>query len=69
MDTHQQFIEDMESVGIKVNKEYYGRYFYRGPAVVTTESGWPTRQDVMRATAVQVQWDNMGREDYVVYPK
>ena len=68
MDTHQKFVEDMESVGIKVNKEYYGRYFYRGPAVNTREKDWPTLQDVIRATNVPVQWDNMAR-DYVVYPK
>ena len=68
MDRHQKFVEDMEKAGIKVDKEYNGRFFYRGPAVDTDERAWPTRQDVIRATDVLVQWDNLGRDNYVVYP-
>ena len=68
MDTYQQFVEDMERAGIEVHAEYEGRFFYRGPAVYTSERTGPTLQDVIRATNVPVQWDNMAF-DYVVYPK
>ena len=65
-DSFEQFVEDMESAGIEY-EEYKGRFFYRGPAVRTNEKGFPTRQDVIRATKVKVQWDNLGL-DFVVYP-
>ena len=68
MDKHQKFVEDMEKASVEVDEEYHGRFFYRGPAVRTSERDWPTLQDVIRATDVPVQWDNMGL-DYVVYPK
>ncbi len=67
MDRHQRFRDDMERAGIQV-QEYRGRFFYEGPAVVTDEDGWPTLQDVIRATEVPLQWDNMGL-DFVVYPQ
>ena len=65
-DVYEQFVEDMERAEI-VYEEYNGRFFYHGPAVRTDEKGFPTRQDVIRATKVKVQWDNLGL-DFVVYP-
>lgn len=66
-DVYEQFVEDMERANIEY-EEYRGRFFYHGPAVRTDEQGFPTRQDVIRATKVKVQWDNLGR-DFIVYPE
>ena len=65
-DIHEQFVKDMEKAGIE-HEEYHGKFFYHGPAVKTKEEGFPTRQDVIRATKVKVQWDNYGL-DFIVYP-
>ena len=66
-DKYEQFIEDMEKAGIEYDGEYHGRFFYQGPAVRTNENGFPTRQDVIRATKVELQWDNLGM-DFIIYP-
>ncbi len=66
-DIYEQFVKDMEKAGIEY-EEYNGRFFYHGPAVKTKEEGFPTRQDVIRATKVKLQWDNLGKLDYIVYP-
>ena len=66
-DNYEQFIKDMEKAGIEYDGEYNGRFFYHGPAVRTNEKGFPTRQDVIRATKVALQWDNLGL-DFIVYP-
>ena len=63
----ERFIKDMEKAGIEYDGEYNGRFFYHGPAVRTNEKGFPTRQDVIRATKVEVQWDNLGL-DFIIYP-
>lgn len=65
-DIYEQFVKDMEDVGIEY-EEYNGRFFYHGPAVRTNENGFPTREDVIRATKVKLQWDNLGF-DFIVYP-
>lgn len=57
----------MEKAGIE-HEEYHGRFFYYGPAVRTNEKGFPTRQDVIRATKVELQWDNLGKLDFIIYP-
>ena len=67
MDNYKQFVKDMEAVGYEV-RDYHGRFFYHGPAVATREKDGPTLQDVIRATKVPVQWDNLGL-DYIVYPQ
>jgi hypothetical protein len=67
-DKYEQFIEDMERANIEYDGEYHGRYFYHGPAVRTDEKGFPTRQDVIRATKIELQWDNLGN-DFIIYPK
>ena len=61
-----KFVEDMDEAGIEY-EHYHGRFFWEGPAVSTDEDGWPTMQDVIRATTVKVQWDSLGR-DLIVYP-
>lgn len=66
-DKYEQFIKDMERVGIEYDGEYKGRFFYHGPAVRTNEEGFPTLQDIIRATKVRLQWDQLGF-DFVVYP-
>lgn len=67
-DQYEQFVEDMEKAGIDY-EEYHGRFFYHGPAVRTNENGFPTREDVIRATKVKLQWDNLGLSDFIVYPR
>ena len=57
----------METAGYKW-EDYNGRYYYHGPAVRTDEDNGPTLQDVIRATKVALQWDNLAR-DWIVYPK
>lgn len=66
-DRYVQFREDCEAAGMEV-RDYHGRYFYQGPSVSTDEDGWPTMQDVLRATTVNCQWDSLGF-DYIVYPR
>jgi hypothetical protein len=66
-DIYEQFVKDMEKAGIEY-EEYQGRFFYHGPAVRTDEKEFPTLQDVIRATKVTLQWDNMGKIDFIVYP-
>ena len=67
-DKYEQFVKDMEKAGIEYDGEYNGRFFYHGPAARTNEKGFPTRQDVIRATKVVLQWDNLGELDFIVYP-
>jgi len=64
---YNTFIAEIEDAGMEW-EDYGGRYFYRGPAVRTNEDEWPTLQDVIRATTVAVQWDNLAL-DWIVYPK
>ena len=64
---YEQFRKDMEKAGYEVT-EYRGRNFYVGPAVSTSRKDDIDLQDIMSATKVNVQWDNLGL-DYIVYPK
>lgn len=61
---HEQFRIDMEEAGFKV-EEYRGRFYWQGPSV---EVDRDELQDVIRATKVKLQSDNMGRDGLVVYP-
>lgn len=61
-----RFVKDMEEAEIDV-RDYSGRNFYKGPAVVTSRSDGLTVQDVIRATNLKLQMDNMGL-DHVLYP-
>ncbi len=66
-DKYEQFVKDMESAGIEY-EEYHGRNFYHGPAVRTHEKEFPKLQEVISATKIELQWDNLGF-DFIVYPK
>jgi hypothetical protein len=62
---YKQFTEEMEEAGYKV-EEYNGRDFYKGPAV-SVDTG--ELQDVIRATQVTLQWDTLGKDGLIIYPK
>ena len=65
---YQQFVKDIEEHGFEWIM-YKGRFFYEGPAVMSDEqSNMKNMQEIIRATKVQCQWDNLGL-DYIVYPK
>lgn len=59
----EQFKEDCQEAGFNV-REYRGRNFYQGPAVVCSRDDV---QRVMKSTKVNTIYDNMGL-DFVVYP-
>jgi hypothetical protein len=58
---YQQFCDDMYTAGYEPTL-YHGRWFYKGPAVVSDTIG-----EVMAVTTVECQSDNMGL-GYVIYP-
>jgi len=60
--TFERFVRECREAGLEV-EHYEGRFFYTGPAVRTKDV-----QEVIRATRVKVQWDNLGL-GYIVYPK
>lgn len=59
----QKFVEQVRKAGMTV-RYYDGRNFFSGPAVVHADP-----QAVIRATTMPVQWDNMGKTDFIIYPK
>ena len=59
---YETFRQECEENGLEV-RDYKGRFFYDGPAVECDNI-----QEVIRATTVPVQYDNLGL-GYVVYPK
>ena len=63
---HEQFLNDMRDAGFDVNEDYHGRYQYEGPAVTVRD--YNELQVGVRATEVEIRWDDMGL-GYVVYPK
>jgi hypothetical protein len=65
--TAVRFAEDMLIAGYKV-MEYGGRFGYRGPAVHTDVEHGIGLQEVIRATSVQLNWEDLGERDLVVYP-
>jgi hypothetical protein len=62
---YNAFVTDMTTAGYKPF-HYNGRFYYKGPAVTVDRNDL---QDVIRATEVKLQWDEMGRDDVVVYPR
>jgi hypothetical protein len=58
------FVADMERAGLKV-RHYEGRFQWQGPAVVVPKD---RVGEVLRATSVELQTDNMGL-GMVVYPR
>ncbi len=67
MKMQRKFLRDMNVAGIKV-RMYNGRFFYHGYAAETSRDDRIDMQDVMSATKVKLQTDNMGL-DYVLYPR
>jgi hypothetical protein len=57
----EKFEDEMAEAGFEVF-HYHGRFFWHGPAVVTSDP-----QAVIRATTVRVQQDSMGM-GAVIYP-
>lgn len=59
---YNKFQQECEEAGLEV-RDYRGRFFYNGPAVACDDI-----QDVIRATTVKCQWDQLGL-GFIVYPK
>lgn len=59
-----QFVADMEELGLEPF-HYRGRFYWEGPAVATDDDH--DMQDIIRATTVRLQSDDLGR-GRVVYP-
>ena len=66
MTVHEKFVEDMDAAGI-VTGAYRGRFFWEGPAARSDQQNGPTLQDIIRNTAVPLQWDGLA-SNYIVYP-
>jgi hypothetical protein len=66
MTVHEKFVEDLDGAGIHT-EGYLGRFFWEGPAARSDEQNGPTLLDIIKVTAVSLQWD---RQDfnYIVYP-
>lgn len=64
--TYQQFVHECEQAGLEV-RDYHGRNFYEGPAVSVDD--FDGMVEVMRATTVRIQYDQLGRSGYIIYPK
>jgi len=62
---HETFADDMDGSLWRFEADYHGRNFYQGPAVFCEAS---ELQEVIRATTVNLQWDQMGNSGLVVYP-
>jgi hypothetical protein len=63
---YEKFVEDMRVAGI-ATAAYRGRFFWEGPAARSDEQNGPTLQDIIRKTAVLLQWDALN-SNYIVYP-
>ncbi len=66
MTVHEKFVEDMRTAGI-LTAAYRGRFFWEGPAARSDQQNGPTLQDIIKRTAVPLQWDSLD-SNYVVYP-
>jgi hypothetical protein len=66
MTVHEKFVEDMCVAGIGT-ASYSGRFFWEGPAARSDQQNGPTLQDIIKKTAVPLQWDSLA-SNYMVYP-
>ena len=66
MTVHEKFVEDMGGAGI-ATEGYLGRFFWEGPAARSDEQNGPTLLDIIKETAVPLQWDRLDF-NYIVYP-
>jgi hypothetical protein len=56
----------MQKAGIPV-RHYRGRWYWTGPAAVTDRDNGLEEQDIIRATKVRLQRDNLAL-DWILYP-
>ncbi len=66
---HQEFIDQVREAGWPkqdLQLDYHGRFFYVGPALVLPKEDL---QEIIRATTMELEWDDMGRDSYIVYPR
>lgn len=63
---HEKFVEDMNRAGI-ATEVYRSRFFWEGPAARSDEQNGPTLWDIIKKTAVPLQWDRLN-SNYIVYP-
>lgn len=61
---HQRFVAECRAAGIPV-RHYDGRFNYHGPAASTSDDF--DEQDIIRATTVNPQRDNLGL-GMILYP-
>jgi hypothetical protein len=66
MTIHRKFVWDMGLAGI-VTEAYSGRFFWEGPAARSDQQNGPTLQEIIKHTAVPLQWDSVD-SNYIVYP-
>ena len=66
MTVHEKFVEDMNGAGIHT-EGYFGRFFWEGPAARSDEAHGPTLLDIIKVTAVPLQWYRLDF-NYIVYP-
>lgn len=60
-----KFVTDMTKAGVPVD-DYNGRDRYHGPAVKAGD--YAEMQSLIRKTTVKVQWDELGKHGYILYP-
>ena len=66
MTVHEKFVEDMRVAGI-YTALYLGRFFWEGPAARSDQQNGPTLLDIIKHTAMPLQWDALN-SNYIVYP-
>ncbi len=62
---YDKFTQDMNDYNRDV-EEYNGRNLYHGPAVRIKAD---ELQDILRETEIPLQWDELGYNGLIVYPK
>lgn len=65
-DAQRQFREDMVEARREI-RFYLGRFYYEGWA--TAVDNFNGIQAIIRATSVMLQWDQLGKDGYIVYPQ
>lgn len=65
-ETQKQFREDMAEADRTI-RFYGGRFHYQGWATVA--ESFNDIQAIIRATSVLLQWDQFGKDGWIVYPQ
>jgi len=65
-DDQRQFREDMSEAGREI-RFYLGKFYYEGWATVV--GNFNGIQGVIRDTSVMLQWDELGKNGFIVYPQ